>query len=243
MTHRALVLVAGVDDRVELLQHPVGRALGADVVDVQQVDGGQPVEQVDVGALGAVGVPDLVEQPGQGVDRHRAARLASAALETSIASVVLPVPGGPMNHRPAAGVELVVDARSTKRRVARRRSAARCRSPAGGRRTRRGSAAGSRADRLRAWLCAIRCGPAAAVVGGVGRLRRRRSPTRRRRSYGHAFMRSCREPLPGVVHELRVLLLEGQHDVADRPVAVLGDDDVGLARALGCPCCSTRRGR
>ena len=30
-----------------------------------------------------------------------------------------------------------------------------------------------------------------------------------------------------------ILLLEGEHDLADRPVAVLGDDDVGLAGALG----------
>src|SRR6478735_12152669 len=36
--HRALGLVARVDDRVELLEHPRARALGADDVDVQQVD-------------------------------------------------------------------------------------------------------------------------------------------------------------------------------------------------------------
>ena len=35
------------------------------------------------------------------------------------------------------------------------------------------------------------------------------------------------------VHELGVALEEREHDVADRPVAVLGDDHVGLARALG----------
>ena len=39
--HRSAVLVAGVDDGVQLLEHPVGRALGADVVDVQQVDRGR----------------------------------------------------------------------------------------------------------------------------------------------------------------------------------------------------------
>ena len=37
---RAAVLVARVDDRVELLEHPRRGLLGADVVDVQQVDGG-----------------------------------------------------------------------------------------------------------------------------------------------------------------------------------------------------------
>ena len=61
--HRALVLVAGIDDRVELLQDPVGGALGADVIDVEEIDGREPVEQVDVRALSPMGVPDLVEQP------------------------------------------------------------------------------------------------------------------------------------------------------------------------------------
>src|ERR1700761_5341693 len=44
---------------------------------------------------------------------------------------------------------------------------------------------------------------------------------------------SRREPLPGIVGELGVLLLEGQDDLADGAVAVLGDDDVGLALPLG----------
>ena len=39
--HRAVGRVALVDDRVELLEHPVGALLGAEVVDVQQVDRGQ----------------------------------------------------------------------------------------------------------------------------------------------------------------------------------------------------------
>src|SRR4051812_14544656 len=38
---RALGLVAGVDDRVELLEDPGAGLLGADVVDVQQVDTGE----------------------------------------------------------------------------------------------------------------------------------------------------------------------------------------------------------
>src|SRR5687768_3365553 len=42
---RALVLVARVDDGVELLEHPVARVLRADVVEVQQVDRGELVEQ------------------------------------------------------------------------------------------------------------------------------------------------------------------------------------------------------
>src|SRR5581483_607749 len=44
---------------------------------------------------------------------------------------------------------------------------------------------------------------------------------------------SLHKPRAGVVHELRVLLLEGEHDIAYRPIAVLGDDQVGLARTLG----------
>ena len=43
--HRALGLVALVDQRVELLQHPVGAFLGAEVVDVEQVDRGEALEE------------------------------------------------------------------------------------------------------------------------------------------------------------------------------------------------------
>src|SRR3954453_7625000 len=46
--HRLLRLVARVDDRVELLEHPGRGLLRAEVVDVQQVDAGRPVEQLDV---------------------------------------------------------------------------------------------------------------------------------------------------------------------------------------------------
>ena len=47
--HRALRLVALVDQRVELLEHPVGALLGAEVVDVEQVDRGEPLEEGEVG--------------------------------------------------------------------------------------------------------------------------------------------------------------------------------------------------
>ena len=47
--HRALALVALVDQRVELLEHPVGALLGAEVVDVEQVDRGQALEEREVG--------------------------------------------------------------------------------------------------------------------------------------------------------------------------------------------------
>ena len=71
---RPLLLVARVDDRVELLHHPVARLLGADIVEVQEVHRGQAVEEIDVRGL-AVALergPDLRQQPGQRVDRHAA---------------------------------------------------------------------------------------------------------------------------------------------------------------------------
>src|SRR3954447_2270011 len=52
--HRLLRLVAGVDHRVELLDHPRGGLLGPQVVDVQQVHAREPVEQLDVRAVAGV---------------------------------------------------------------------------------------------------------------------------------------------------------------------------------------------
>src|SRR5437763_12782895 len=46
---RALVLPALVDDRVQLLQHPVGALLGPQVVEMQEIHLRQPPEQVEVG--------------------------------------------------------------------------------------------------------------------------------------------------------------------------------------------------
>src|SRR6476660_3126822 len=76
--HRALRLVALVDQRVELLEHPVAALLGAEIVDVEQVDRGQALEKGEVGVaarLGVVGAADAGEQLRQRVDRDRAARL------------------------------------------------------------------------------------------------------------------------------------------------------------------------
>ena len=73
--HRALLLVAGVDDRVELLEHPRARLLGAEVVDVQQVDarpGGPAARGRSCPSVVVVGRADLGEQARQRVDRHRA---------------------------------------------------------------------------------------------------------------------------------------------------------------------------
>ena len=41
-------LVALVDERVELLEHPVGALLGPEVVDVEEVDRGQALEELEV---------------------------------------------------------------------------------------------------------------------------------------------------------------------------------------------------
>src|SRR5947209_18115285 len=69
------------------------------------------------------------------------------------------------------------------------------------------------------------------VSNGHGPSRRRSGITLTGRPPATAS--SLPEPVAGVVHEPRVLPLEREHDVADRPVAVLGHDDVGLALALG----------
>ena len=74
---RALLLVALVDERVELLEHPVGLLLGAEVVEVQQVDVDERRKNSDVRALaavGVVGVADLGQQARDGVDRDRVTR-------------------------------------------------------------------------------------------------------------------------------------------------------------------------
>src|SRR6201992_412571 len=54
--HRAFGLVALVDQRVELLEHPVGAFLGAEVVDVEEVDRGELVEEGEVVVAAGFGV-------------------------------------------------------------------------------------------------------------------------------------------------------------------------------------------
>src|SRR5436190_2318456 len=74
--HRALLLPALVDDRVELLEHPFGALLGAEVVDVQQVHAAEPLEELHVGALRGllVGLLDVGQEARHRVDRDRMAR-------------------------------------------------------------------------------------------------------------------------------------------------------------------------
>src|SRR4051794_5743154 len=71
---RPLVLVARVDDGVQLLEHPLVAALGADVVDVQEVHRREALQQAGVGAgrVVVVGAADVGEQGGQRVDAHGA---------------------------------------------------------------------------------------------------------------------------------------------------------------------------
>src|SRR5579862_9186548 len=114
---------------------------------------------------------------------------------------------------------------------------------------------GITADRLRAFARAMRCGrhrqsdavlvassttnpdPSHVPYGQASLPRRGMTvippPGRRGGRCWHRGGRcSRREPLAGVVHELRELLLEAEDDFPDRAVAVLGDDDVRLARAF-----------
>src|SRR5215207_6141201 len=70
---RLSLLVARVDDRVELLEDPRRRLLGADVVDVQEVDRAQPVDELVERVLRVVlvGVAQQRQQPRERVDRDR----------------------------------------------------------------------------------------------------------------------------------------------------------------------------
>src|SRR6188474_630079 len=109
--HRALRLVALVDQGVELLQHPVAALLGAEVVDVEQVDRGEALEEGKVGVaarFGVVGAADAGEQLGQRVDRHRATglkgRLGDEHRQGRLAGA-----GVAEEPEPAASVEALVE--------------------------------------------------------------------------------------------------------------------------------------
>ena len=98
------VLVARVDDRVQLARAPRAHVFSApDVVDVQQVDGGQAVRagrrRRSLCPVVVERRADLRQQARQGVHRD-AAPLLSAWRETSIASVVSPVPTEPKYDSP-----------------------------------------------------------------------------------------------------------------------------------------------
>ena len=154
-TRDALRFVALVDQRVELLQYPLRPVLGAEIVDVEQVDGGEPLEELGVGLLAGLGVEgaaDAGQELGKGVDcdrapglqgdprdQHRQRRLAGAgaAVEPETAA------GGRCSRR---------STRSTRARGARRSRSSGSR--AGGRRRRRGTSRGSPSRSRAAAPCA-----------------------------------------------------------------------------------------
>ena len=108
---RLPLLVAGVDDRVELLEDPLAGLLGAHVVDVEEVDRAQSVDQLVEGMLGVVvvGRAQHGEQPRQRVDRHGATglhrRLGDEHRQGGLARAHVAA-----EEQPPPAVEVLVDA-------------------------------------------------------------------------------------------------------------------------------------
>jgi hypothetical protein len=103
---RSLVLVALVDERVELLEDPFRLLLCSQVLEMQEVHGCQAPEEVHVGALALVGViggPDLGQQVGDRVDRHRVplleGRLRDQHCERGLARADVARDPEPLPHR------------------------------------------------------------------------------------------------------------------------------------------------
>src|SRR3954469_8560887 len=109
---RPLVLPALVDDRVELLQYPLGLLLGAEVVEDEHVDGAEPAEEAEVGVarVAVEGALDLGEQTRHGVDRVRAADLLGL-LGDQDRQRGLAGARRAVEPQPTAGVEVAVDVR------------------------------------------------------------------------------------------------------------------------------------
>ncbi len=108
---RPFGLVALVDQRVELLEHPVGAFLGAEVVDVEEVDRGQLAEQLHVGVAvraGVVALADPRQQFGQRVDRDRVLAL-QRHLRDEHAERRLAGPGVAEEPDAASGGEVLVE--------------------------------------------------------------------------------------------------------------------------------------
>src|SRR3954447_1806762 len=167
--HGALLLVAGVDERVELLEDPRAALLGTDVVDVQEVDAGEPVEQLGVGVLGVVveRAAQLGEQPRQGVDRDRAPRLEGLARDDHRERRLAGAHAAE-DPQPATGVEVLVDAPGEVAHDARRRAG----HVRDGRRVEGREPVAPRDDAGQAARLGAGdpAGAAAAVTGGVGLL-------------------------------------------------------------------------
>src|SRR5919201_844114 len=95
----------------ELLEHPLGALLGAEVVQVEQVHLAEAAEQLGVGTSGIVLVCllDVGEQSRHGVDRYRAPRLESRLRyehrERGLAGTDVAE-----EPEPAAGIKVLLDA-------------------------------------------------------------------------------------------------------------------------------------
>src|ERR1700761_5468763 len=108
---RSFGLVALVDERVELLQHPVGPFLGAEVVDVEEVHRGQLPEQLHVGVAvrpGVVALADPRQEFGKRVDGHRVL-LLQCRFRDEHAERGLAGAGISEEPDPAAGREVLVE--------------------------------------------------------------------------------------------------------------------------------------
>ena len=231
---------------------------------MEQVDAHELVEQLGVGTLapvGVVGVADLRQQARHGVDRDRVTRASSASFETSIASVVLPVPTSPMNQSPRPAARLLVEvsheaahgpdhvrAQLGDRRAVERDPSVLARDhrrDAGGPRPAHARRAALAGDRL---TLVVEHEAVAAAVRALPVLR----PARAKR-----VAHSSRTPAasPGDLLDRRARSAcamfanfgyRGRNDSStspDRAVAVLGDVDLGDPLASRSRGCSTRRGR
>ena len=240
---------------------------------MEQVDRGQPVEELEVGVLagvGVVGAPDAGEQARQRVDRDRAPGLDRRLGDEHRQRRLAGARRRPSSHRPRPS------ARRCSRSLARSQRTARgprhgfvgrapCRRPAGGRRRRPGTWPGSprRTPRGRAGGRSARSrhsqgratssgveDPAAAVAdperaGGLQPLARAVNRRRSRPAGGPAHASSAAStsggpsPAPLLDRRLRRARRSANSgtargrpaDGADRPVAVLGDDQLGDPRS------------
>ena len=106
---RAAVLPALVHDRVELLQHPLGLLLRAQVVQHEQVDGAEPPEDahVAVGGVAVEGALDLGEETRHGEDGVGAPGVLGG-LRHQDGEGGLAGPDGPVEPQPAAGLQVLL---------------------------------------------------------------------------------------------------------------------------------------
>jgi hypothetical protein len=109
--HRAPILVAAVDHRVELLQAPLVLLRHGEVLQDEKIDTPEQLQQPQVGVLRAVlvGRADAREQLRPGEDRQRAA-LAQDLLRHAHREARLAAPDLPEEVEPTAARQVVVEA-------------------------------------------------------------------------------------------------------------------------------------